>query len=222
MNNEIKSIFANTIGTISYLIVIFFFVTLIMFIHNEVHDALKEAWVASIYFLSVLATLGAAFIASKLFNDWRDIEKFKRTLELYEYGIYSLQETINKLNKLQLYFNAIEIGIRFSSNNKTFSQRFFENKESQKRNKDYEKFLTERESLLEECFLHCFELNNKYYIDYLKCLENDEKLKKILSVNTDVMNLLKIVMLDSDNCAYMLNFMQMKERVLDEFKIITS
>lgn len=93
MNNEIKSIFANTIGTISYLIVIFFFVTLILFMHNDVNDALKEAWVASIYFLSVLSTLGAAYIASRLFNDWR-FEKDHDTKSIY------LNNAIQKLSEI--------------------------------------------------------------------------------------------------------------------------
>lgn len=80
MNSEIKTRLINTFGTISYLIVIFFFFTLILFMHNDVEDALKESWVASIYFLSVLATLGAAYIASSLFNDWREQQKYQNLL----------------------------------------------------------------------------------------------------------------------------------------------
>lgn len=99
MNNEIKSIFANTIGTISYLIVIFFFVTLILFMHNDVENAVKEAWIASIYFLSVLSTLGAAYIASRLFNDWRDQFKF----QLLKEKIDLANEIINRISEDDLY-----------------------------------------------------------------------------------------------------------------------
>lgn len=34
-------------------------------------EALKEAWSASLSFLSILSTLGAAYIASTLFSDWK-------------------------------------------------------------------------------------------------------------------------------------------------------
>lgn len=71
MNSDIKSLLIRVCGTISYLIVIFFFVTFILFLHNDVKDALKEAWSVSVSFLSVLATLGAAIIAANLFNDWK-------------------------------------------------------------------------------------------------------------------------------------------------------
>lgn len=82
MNSEIKTRLINTFGTISYLIVIFFFITLILYMESDVKDAIKEAWGSSIGFLSVLATLGAAYIASSLFNDWREQENtiFKRNL----------------------------------------------------------------------------------------------------------------------------------------------
>lgn len=73
MNKDIKSLLINTFGTISCLLVIFFFVTYILFSHNGVQDALKESWSASLAFFSVLATLGAAVIAAYLFNDWRII-----------------------------------------------------------------------------------------------------------------------------------------------------
>jgi energy-converting hydrogenase Eha subunit A len=77
MNTDIKSLLIRVCGTISYLIVIFFFVTFILFLHNDIKDALKEAWSVSASFLSVLATLGAAVIAANLFNDWRILEDHK-------------------------------------------------------------------------------------------------------------------------------------------------
>ena len=77
MNTDIKSLLIRVCGTISYLIVIFFFVTFILFLHNDIKDALKEAWSVSVSFLSVLATLGAAIIAANLFNDWRILEDHK-------------------------------------------------------------------------------------------------------------------------------------------------
>lgn len=82
MNQKIKLLLINTCGTISYLIVIFFFVTFILFLHNDVEEALKEAWSVSVSFLSVLATLGAAIIAANLFNDWKVEQHFQKKISM--------------------------------------------------------------------------------------------------------------------------------------------
>lgn len=71
MNADIKRTLVDTFGRISYLFVIFFFFIYILYLHNEVPEALKEAWSASLSFLSVLATLFSAYIATTLFNDWK-------------------------------------------------------------------------------------------------------------------------------------------------------
>ncbi|MFW2079080.1 hypothetical protein ACG94X_15470 [Acinetobacter sp. ULE_I010] len=73
MKEDIKKTLINTFGRISYLAMIFFFLTFILFTHNDVNDPLKESWTAGISFLSVLSTLGAAYIASKLFIDWKHL-----------------------------------------------------------------------------------------------------------------------------------------------------
>ncbi len=59
-------------------------------------EALKEAWTASLSFLSVLATLGAAYIASQLFNDWRD--QFR--LELKSKYCKDILDNIFQMNQL--------------------------------------------------------------------------------------------------------------------------
>ncbi len=97
MNTDIKALLIRVCGTISYLIVIFFFVTFILFLHNNINDALKEAWSVSVSFLSVLATLGAAIIAANLFNDWRTLHN--KTVEK-EVG----WDVIVKFNEADLHF----------------------------------------------------------------------------------------------------------------------
>lgn len=84
MNTDIKRILVDTFGRISYLFVIFFFFIYTLYLHNEVPEALKEAWSASLSFLSVLATLGAAYIASQLFNDWREQPKLNILHEMLD------------------------------------------------------------------------------------------------------------------------------------------
>lgn len=71
MNADIRRTLVDTFGRTLYVFVIFFFFIFILYIHNEVPEALKEACTASLSFLSALATLGAAYIASSLFNDWK-------------------------------------------------------------------------------------------------------------------------------------------------------
>lgn len=104
MKNEIKSLFANTIGTISYLIVIFFFFTLILFLQNTIQDPLKEAWNSSISFLSVLSTLGAAYIASRLFNDWKELEAYNNKKESITKVIEISEKLNNIINDMNLPF----------------------------------------------------------------------------------------------------------------------
>lgn len=82
MNENIKRMLVDAFGRITYLSVIFFFFIYILYIQNDVVEPLKEAWTASLSFLSVLATLGAAYIASRLFNDWREQPKLEIKLKL--------------------------------------------------------------------------------------------------------------------------------------------
>ncbi|WP_053087171.1 hypothetical protein [Acinetobacter bereziniae] len=76
MKADIKRTFIDTFGRISYLFVIFFFFIFILYLHNDVEGAFKEACSTSLNFLSALTTIGAAYIASSLYTDWRDTERY--------------------------------------------------------------------------------------------------------------------------------------------------
>jgi len=77
MKKDIKVKIIDVFGAVSSLAVIFFFFTLWLFSYNSIDQPLKEAWTSTISFLSVLATLGTAIIATLLFNDWRDEKNFE-------------------------------------------------------------------------------------------------------------------------------------------------
>jgi len=121
MNSELKSLLIKTFGSISCLIVIFFFVTFVLFQHNEIKDSLKESWSATISFASVLATVGAAIIASNLFNDWRVQETgiFKRNLAHTIYNDMGAILTIittpkyekHTVDELQFLFNRVNYNL---------------------------------------------------------------------------------------------------------------
>lgn len=113
MNKEIKTTIINTFGTISYLVVIFFFITLILFTHNNVNDALKESWTASLSFMSVLSTLGAAYIASKLFNDWKIQQNHSTQKEFihdinnqYKDIVSYVTENVENMHKMVSIYNS--------------------------------------------------------------------------------------------------------------------
>lgn len=99
MNKDIKSLLIRTFGTITYLVVIFFFVTLILFTHNNVESSLKESWTASLSFASMLATIGAAIIAANIFNHWHD----QYLQEKLDKNIETISNTCNDVNNYFLY-----------------------------------------------------------------------------------------------------------------------
>ncbi|MFN3074879.1 hypothetical protein ACK1JC_14885 [Acinetobacter sp. TY2] len=81
MNHDIKKTLINTFGTISYLVVIFYIITFILYAQTGVKDLFKESWTASLSFLSVLSTLGAAYIGSSLYTDWKKQTKYSEQLK---------------------------------------------------------------------------------------------------------------------------------------------
>ncbi|MGX5699594.1 hypothetical protein ACWKWF_08320 [Acinetobacter kookii] len=54
----------------------FFALTFILFNFFKIETSLKDAWATLGSFFGGITTLVAAYVASRLFNDWRDQEKF--------------------------------------------------------------------------------------------------------------------------------------------------
>ncbi|RZG64531.1 MULTISPECIES: hypothetical protein [Acinetobacter] len=67
-----KKLIENTFGTVLALTIVTFVVVFIAYGCSGVEDQLKETLTITIGFFGGFATLGAAFIAAYLFNDWRD------------------------------------------------------------------------------------------------------------------------------------------------------
>lgn len=126
MNNDIKKTLINTFGRISYLTVIFFLFTFILFIQNDVNDPLKESWIAGISFLSVLSTLGAAYIASSLFNDWREQPKLEIKIKLNKNKAHLVDIIVElrtgNYNPLISATNFEELNIKLNDFNKTTNE----------------------------------------------------------------------------------------------------
>ncbi|WP_151829012.1 hypothetical protein [Acinetobacter radioresistens] len=96
MKKDIRVKIIDVFGAVSSLAVIFFFFTLWLFSYNSIDQPLKEAWTSTISFLSVLATLAAAYIAAHLFNDWR--EQNNHTIKAHQSNL--VMESYRNLNNL--------------------------------------------------------------------------------------------------------------------------
>ncbi|MEQ1307736.1 hypothetical protein [Acinetobacter bereziniae] len=169
------------------------------------------------------ATIFAPIAAYFLLDSWKDQEKFKRTIEFYEFGIESIHKSIANLNKLQDKYNVVLIGIEFAENSdQSFISKFKSRFNQHKKNQELEKFLTDRENLVFDSYLHTFELLNKYASDYLKVMDSDEKLQGIFDINHRINKLLFAMMQDINNCAHMLSCISVKKQAMEKLEKIIS
>ncbi|RDF51892.1 hypothetical protein DWA18_17095, partial [Acinetobacter baumannii] len=102
MNQKIKAILIDTFGWIASICIMFFFFTLWLYSYNGIESPLKEAWSLTISVLSALATLGAAIIAAKLFNDWREQEQYNQKSSQINKVIMNAEEFEKIINNMKL------------------------------------------------------------------------------------------------------------------------
>lgn len=210
MTPKIKSLLFNTCGTISYLIVIFFFVTFILFLHNDVEDALKEAWSVSTSFLSVLATLGAAIIAAYLFNDWREEEAFNRTKSFHDESVIVIIESAKLLTEL---LTGIQLTLnKYRTTNVTEDNIHDINAPLHT--------LTKETIISIQNITH--DITVKILMDYSGTLNNnDPKLNFVFGTVVEINTFVKKVALDRginpENLNYIINFIDSLNRKLDQY-----
>lgn len=211
MTPKIKSLLINTFGTISYLIVIFFFVTFILFLHNDVEESLKESWSVSVSFLSVLATLGTAIIAANLFNDWRD--QHNKQVLAYEAKenfmlIHKERDIIHKLK-----FTCIDIS-QGKSNKYITWYSFSESFEKEL----LEQFNKNKDTMTSFCFLAHEQSIYNLLLEYRSEIEVITKLL-IKKKNEPYSNFASITKEDAINILELLKVMETKNgNVLTELK----
>ncbi|WP_407581132.1 hypothetical protein [Acinetobacter pittii] len=75
-----KNLLINTVVSIIFISIIFFFFTYWLYSYNNIATPFKEAWSLTISMLSALATIGAAVIAASLFNDWKEQQRHQNLL----------------------------------------------------------------------------------------------------------------------------------------------
>lgn len=123
MNPDTKSFLIKIFGTISCLIVIFFFATFCLLAHGGANEkVLNEALTASLSFSSVLATIGAAIIAAYLFNDWKIEQRHNNIFHFGTEVIKSFKifdnefiEISNKLTNLKFLYQEMNEKNDFSN-----------------------------------------------------------------------------------------------------------
>ena len=79
---NIRESLFDTVEKIITVCALFFSLVWMLFKIEGVNTPFKESLAVTISLFAALATIGAAYIASKLFNDWREAENHKRGLEL--------------------------------------------------------------------------------------------------------------------------------------------
>lgn len=76
-----KELIENTFGAVTALTIIAFVVVFIAYGSSEVDDQLEKTLTITIGFFGGFATLGAAFIAANLFNDWKEQQKHQNSIQ---------------------------------------------------------------------------------------------------------------------------------------------
>lgn len=126
-----------------------------------------------------IATLWAAIIAAYLFNDWRDIERFKATQTLHNDGVDALLVCSKELNRIVGQLSLIEMLRKEAEESNTHL--------SPDKQKDLTKSLSET---TKEVIINVqnvtFNICVKIAMDYTKPLNNDPDLKFIFETLTGV------------------------------------
>ena len=82
MDKDIKKFLVGICGGLTTITVCFFFLVYFIFFELKNTSAFKDAMDLSISFFSAIATLGAAIIAAKLFETWKDTQSSSNRSEL--------------------------------------------------------------------------------------------------------------------------------------------
>lgn len=107
--SDVKSTVANTI-VVTFIALLFLFAfTWIIFDFNSLPESLKETWAIVSSLFGGLATLSAAYIGSKLYNDWRAQEKFNRTVRLHDEAVEVILKSTKELNNIKSQINLTSI-----------------------------------------------------------------------------------------------------------------
>ncbi|HCH7478746.1 TPA: hypothetical protein NM870_003374, partial [Acinetobacter baumannii] len=89
--------------------IIFFFFILFLYSHNNINDPLKESFSLTISLFSALATLGAAIIAARLFQNWKTQHSFTEQIKILSEMLDTVNEVQDRLDEARNYRNLVNI-----------------------------------------------------------------------------------------------------------------
>lgn len=117
---NIKKKIQNTLA-IAFIAALFVFAfTWIIFDFQESSNSLKDTWTIVSSLFSGISTLAAAYIASLLFNDWRDAQRFSVAKDVLV-SLIKLKAHIDKNhNKASYYSNSYNLSKQLSPPEDTF------------------------------------------------------------------------------------------------------
>lgn len=97
MKAEIRTFLIDTCCWVVSISIIFFFFTLWLFSYNNIEEPLKESWSNTVSLLSALATIGAAIIASRLFQNWKTQHSFTEQIKILSQMLLRVDEIQDQL-----------------------------------------------------------------------------------------------------------------------------
>lgn len=108
MKRDIRVLIIDTCGWITTIGIVIFFFTLWLYSYNNIQEPLKESWSIAFNSLSALATIGAAIVAARLFNDWKEQhnKQVQNNLSLQVFEAFSIFE--RNLREFSLYISHFE------------------------------------------------------------------------------------------------------------------
>ena len=114
---EAKDVVKNTFAIVLALNIIFFVVVFIWYGCSNIEDQLKETFTLTIGFFGGLATLGAAYIAANLFNDWRVQQRY---IDKKQYSL-DLKNSFNAYSESLAAYCSDLLSLRLQINQETIT-----------------------------------------------------------------------------------------------------
>ncbi|MFW1841950.1 hypothetical protein ACG9YY_03130 [Acinetobacter pittii] len=109
MKTEIRTFLIDTCFWVISISIIFFFFIFFLYSHNNINDPLKESFSLTISLFSALATLGAAIIAARLFQNWKTQHSFTEQIKILSEMLDTVNEVQDRLGDARNYRNLVHI-----------------------------------------------------------------------------------------------------------------
>lgn len=109
MKTEIRTFLIDTCFWVISISIIFFFFIIFLYSHNNINDPLKESFSLTISLFSALATLGAAIIAARLFQNWKTQHSFTEQIKILSEMLDTVNEVQDRLDEARNYRNLVNI-----------------------------------------------------------------------------------------------------------------